>query len=275
MRIIDAWSGKFTRLEGGGQMLTAGIAGSHMAQAAELLAYAEPGWVMRHRAARMFFEVFHPTCRDFCGGAGQTRVTCDKGANGNWDASCMSGVASWAVFLDNATMLQSVADYYQNGRGNGRLEHYVYPSGQAQESGRDQGHTQDGLEHLLETAVTHWKATGSPALLQHSDFRLRAGLDYTAKYNLNYSVPFTPNCDVYNISCFSTISAKGRGEFTAMWEMAAAIYGGDAPFVQRVRDAPGYAPEGKPPLLKAPHCCDGPPGQGTLTFYGMPPPKWG
>ena len=55
---------------------------------------------------------------------------CSHGANGNWDASCMIGVASWAVFLDNETMLDTVADYYRGGVGNGRLTHYVYPSGQ-------------------------------------------------------------------------------------------------------------------------------------------------
>ena len=57
----------------------------------------------------------------------------------------MSGVASWAVFLDNATMLNTVLAYYKSGRGNGRLEHYIYVSGQCQESGRDQGHTQLGI----------------------------------------------------------------------------------------------------------------------------------
>jgi hypothetical protein len=36
-------------------------------------------------------------------------------SNGNWDAVCMSGVASWAVFLDNATMLETVQQYFKNG----------------------------------------------------------------------------------------------------------------------------------------------------------------
>ena len=258
-------------------MLTAGIAGAHMAQAAELLAYAktlEPGgWPGQTRAGQMFKRVFHPLCKDFCGSEIGT-VKCSHGPNGNWDSSCMSGVASWAVFLDNATMLETVAEYYRNGRGNGRLKHYVYSNGQAQESGRDQGHTQDGLEHLLETAVTYWKATGSPELLQQGGFRLRRGLEYTAKYNLGYHVPFAPNCDVYNVSCFHNIS--GRGKFTPTWELAAAVYGENATYVQQVRRAPGYAPEGPaPPIVHGgAHCGDGPPGLGTLTFYGMPQPAW-
>ena len=31
------------------------------------------------------------------------------------DAVCMNGVASWAVFLDNATMLDTVAHYFKSG----------------------------------------------------------------------------------------------------------------------------------------------------------------
>ena len=122
------------------QMLAAGIYGSHMAQAAELLAFAKPGWQFKARAQRMFLDVIHPACSLFCGRTSDTPPlprpqTCDKGANGNWcvppspaclalsapclpgrfaalspdglrvaaprrDASCMSGVASWAVFPD-------------------------------------------------------------------------------------------------------------------------------------------------------------------------------
>lgn len=46
-------------------------------------------------------------------------------ANGNWDAVCMSGVASWAVFLDNSTMLETVHEYFKSGAGNGKLTSYV------------------------------------------------------------------------------------------------------------------------------------------------------
>ena len=69
---------------------------------------------------------------------------------------------------------------------------------------------------------------------------------------------------------------KGRGEFAPTWELAAAVYGRNATYVQQVRMVPGYVPEGKPPPIihGGAHCGDGPPGQGTLTFYGMPPPVW-
>ena len=61
-----------------------------------------------------------------------------------------------------------------------------------------------------------------------------------------------------------------------MWELAAAVYSINATYVQTVRATPGYFPEGKPPPIihGGAHCGDGPSGQGTLTFYGMPAPKW-
>ena len=70
-RIIDGWSGTFTKFSGPGPMLTAGIAGSHMAQAAELLAHARSlqpgGWSLKSRAIQMFQQVLHPLCAQFCG----------------------------------------------------------------------------------------------------------------------------------------------------------------------------------------------------------------
>jgi hypothetical protein len=282
MRIIDAWSATLKGFAGHDQMLAAGIYGSHLAQAAELLATAEPEWPHRSRAEDMFRQVFHPVCIYFCGRSATgppqpSPQNCSHGANGNWDTGCMSAVASWAVFLDNATMLQSVMDYYSDGVGNGRLTHYIInPEGECQESGRDQGHTQDGIEHLTETALTLWHATGNTSVFTMADCRLRQGLEYTARYNLGYPVPFEPTCGVYHEPewCFKNISSQGRGEFSAMWEMAAALYGTAAPWSMRVVNQSGYRPEGtRPPLISnSPHVGDGPPGQGTLTFHGMESP---
>ena len=73
----------------------------------------------------MFLEVIHPGCDLFCGRTNSgypqpPQQTCADNktrgsANGNWDAVCMNGVASWAVFLDNATMLDTVHTYFKSG----------------------------------------------------------------------------------------------------------------------------------------------------------------
>jgi hypothetical protein len=73
----------------------------------------------------------------------------------------MSGVASWAVFLDDTAMLQTVASYFKSGEGNGKLTNYIIDAeGECQESGRDQG----GL---------HWHAFFTSHFLQYSFTSLR------------------------------------------------------------------------------------------------------
>lgn len=99
-----------------------------------------------------------------------------------------------------STMLDSVLRYYKAGRGNGRLEHYIYSSGQGQESGRDQAHMQLGLSKLTETALTLYHALNSTEAFTHAGHRLRAGLEYTAKFNLGGEVPFVPNGNCPNCS---------------------------------------------------------------------------
>lgn len=90
-----------------------------------------------------------------------------------------------------------------------------------------------------------------------------------------YNVPFTPNCGAYPTSgwCFHNISNKSRGQFSNMWEMAAGIYGHAANYSRQVTESRGYRPEGarSPIINNGAHVGDGPPGHGTLVFYGMTP----
>lgn len=287
-RIIDAWSENLVGFSGHDQMLAAGLYGGHMAQAAELLAFAKPGWPAKERAQHMFLEVVHPVCSLFCGRTNDgwpqpPPQTCEHCANGNWDAVCMSGIASWAVFLNNSTMLDTVAEYFKNGQGNGRLTNYIIDeSGECQESGRDQGHTQLGLFNLVEAAFTIYHATGSTDMFIMENARLLAGLEYTAKFNLNYSVPYVSNCGPPGLPkpkgagwCFKDgPSQQGRGVFSPMWELAGAIYGPIAtPYINQLLHRPGYRPErgrGGPIIHEGPHVGDGAPRFGTLFHYGMP-----
>lgn len=289
-RVLDSWSGKIVNFSGHDQMLAAGLYGGHLAQAAELLAFAKPEWPLKARAQKMFREVIHPVCANFCGRTNKgwpqpPPQTCVKCANGNWDAVCMSGVASWAVFLDNATMLRTVHDYFVSGAGNGRLTNYIIDKeGECQESGRDQGHTQLGIFSLVQAAFTLYHATNATDIFSMEDSRLKAGLEYTAKYNLGYDVPFTPNCGPPGLPkpqgngwCFHNISNKSRGDFAPMWEMAGGIYGASVPYVQQLlhRQTPTpYRPErgrGGPVIHGGAHVGDGPPRFGTLMHYGMEP----
>ena len=145
-----------------------------MAQAAELLAYANPSWKLKSRAQRMFREVIHPGCSGFCSRSNDgwpipSPQNCTHCANGNWDAVCMSGVASWAVFLDDAAMLESVHEYFKTGAGNGKLTNYIINAeGECQESGRDQGHTQLGIFNLVEAACVQPQLPSIPFVFRVS-----------------------------------------------------------------------------------------------------------
>lgn len=52
--------------------------------------------------------------------------------------------------------------------------------------------TQLGIFNLVEAAFTIFHATNDTEIFTMADKRLAKGLEYTAKYNLGYDVPFTP-----------------------------------------------------------------------------------
>ena len=62
-------------------------------------------------------------------------------------------------------------------------------------------------------AFTIYHATNATDIFTMENRRLQAGLEYTAKYNLNYTVPYIPNCGPPGLPhpkgqgwCFKTIS---------------------------------------------------------------------
>ena len=58
--------------------------------------------------------------------------------------------------MDDQAMFDRSVDYYLSGKGNGAIGNYFKPSGQCQESGRDQAHTQMGLDFLACTCEVAW-----------------------------------------------------------------------------------------------------------------------
>jgi hypothetical protein len=65
---------------------------------------------------------------------------------------------------------------------------FINETGQCQESGRDQGHTQLGLAHLGDCCEIAWHQ--GLDLYGYADSLLLKGVEYTAKYNLGETVPF-------------------------------------------------------------------------------------
>jgi len=110
-------------------------------------------------------------------------------ANGNWDASMIQTMMAMGIYLDDRAMFDRAVNYFLEGDGNGAITKYFSESGQCQENGRDQSHTQMGLGYLGCAAEIAWKQ--GLDLYAAADNRLLRGYEYTAKYNLGHDVPYS------------------------------------------------------------------------------------
>lgn len=223
--ILNAWSATLESVSNHDAKLLVGMGGLQLCNAAELLKHTWNGWWEKDQQAfqRMLQMVLYPVIQDFF-----------PAANGNWDASMIQTMMAMGIFLDDHAMFQKAVDYYLNGVGNGAVNHYFYDSGQCQESGRDQGHTQMGLEYLVNSAEIAWKQ--GIDLYSSYDNRLAKGFEYTAKYNLGNEVPFAYYESYQGKYKHKTISDKSRGRLRPMYEKIVNQYynrmGMDMPWCQ-------------------------------------------
>ena len=269
MRIIDAWSSTVHSV--GNEPMRNGLGVNQMANAAEILRYGfhgSAGWPVAdaERCRTWFKTVVYPHLQN--------------GASANWGTSALAGIMSMSVFCNDPVMFQSAVTVYKHGFVvNGSLKdgcsgvtQYIDATGENAESGRDQGHSQGGVAHLVETALVAWNQGVN--LVAYNDNqgvlnygvsganRIQIGMEYIAKYNLGNTVPYHPFYEYCNnVTKYPDgIAAKGRGSFSPIWEMAVSLFskaGLKSPYCEQVIHAPGYAPE----PTNSDH-----PGLGTLTF---------
>ena len=151
---------------------------------------------------------------------------------------------SLGIWTDDRAIYDQAVNYYKNGEGNGTVMHYIQnDEGQVQESGRDQGHTQGGIAALAEAAQIGWNqraaAPNGGDMYSYPDnsYRLLKGIEYTAKYNLGYDVPYTPIPGVgYTLEDMGkgyswipglVISPIGRGGFSPIYQQIYNLYVND------------------------------------------------
>ncbi len=158
-------------------------------------------------------------------------------ANGNWGAIVNRCRMACAIFLEDSVLYQAAIDYYLRANDNGSLPRYIGPTGQCQETGRDQGHVQLGLGALVETCVMA-EEQGTD-LWSALDNRLMHGLEYTARYNLGHDVPFEQWTDctgLYNE--WTEPGAMGRGLIRDIYQPAYEHYalrkGQKMPYVKKL-----------------------------------------
>ena len=256
MEIINAWSLRLKSISGRDAVLMAGLGPFKMVNAAEIIRYTNAGWSDADikQAEKHFKEVIYPVLKDFA-----------PFANGNWDAAAIKTVMAIAVFCNDRPMFERALRYYVNGKGNGRLTHYIInDTGQLQESGRDQQHSQLAVGLLAESCEIAWHQGLN--LYSYDDNRLLKGFEYVAKYNLGNEVPFSETLDRTGKYHHTVISTKGRGNLRAIYEQVYNHFvnrmGILAPYTQQAAEK--VRPEG-PGRPGADH-----PGYGTL-FYSIAP----
>ena len=272
--VIDQWVETVDRFDVEGPTLTLSTAAGHMAQAAEILAHGfdgEAGWSpAKVKAAQAWFK---SKVYDKWTNTGDSR-------SANWGTSCVGGNMSMAVFCDNRKMFKDQVKAYKFGYRDtndgcaGVVQYIFSPTGQAFESGRDQAHVQGGIGHLVEAALTAWNQ--GIDLVSYADYRLVAGVEYHAKYNVGHNdLPWTPKiynpCNNRILGDTNKISAEKRGFVSPIYFMCDKLFTlaeQDHPYTDEVITHADYLPE----FSNTSH-----PGMGQLTFVApttfTPDPK--
>ena len=261
MEIIRSYARTLEKICPGDAPLCAGLQGFILVNAAEIMRYTyragqfQGGWTDddTRQTEQMFRNVFLPVLEKF--------YAVPPYSNGNWGIAVTKALIGIAVFLNDGAMYDKAVDFFYHGDDNGSLPNYIAPTGQIQESGRDQAHCMLGIGCLAEIAEVAWNQGDD--LYGALDNRIMAGCEYLSKANLGYDVPFfTWKDKTGKYSNWKTLGQAGMGEFRAVFELPYNHY------VERRHLSMPYTrmvlgrirPEG------AGFTCDNP-GFGSLLFY--------
>jgi len=158
-------------------------------------------------------------------------------ANGNWGAIVNRCRMACGIFLEDSVIYRAAIDYYLHANDNGSLPKYVGETGQCQETGRDQGHVQLGLEALAQTCEMAWQQGDD--LWGALNNRLMQGFEYTARYNLGHEVPFETWTDCTGLYNDWTVpGSMGRGKVWDIYRLPYSHYvkrmGLKMPYTKRI-----------------------------------------
>jgi gliding motility-associated-like protein len=209
--ILNSWSGTLDSITGDAKKLCAAWYGFGFVNAAEILRYTNSNWSTAdiQRAESMFRYKFYEVIKGF-----------QLGWAGNWDTAISKTMMGIGIFINDEGIYTKGRNFLMSRPGNGDYQNangtlYNYISGttgQCFESGRDQEHSQMGIGGLAEACEVVHNQGGS--MYEAYSNRLLVGTEYTAKYNLGYSVPFT-----YSGHYGSVISPDERGAFLPFYEL--------------------------------------------------------
>ena len=171
IEILNAWSPVLWHFDYNDAKLLAAWTGHMLCNAAEIIRYSNAGWRQEDISSftNMLMTAYYPLIRFYY-----------PQANGNWDGAIIHSVLAIAVFTDNRNMFENAIDHYLHAPVNGSLLKYIYPSGQCQETMRDQAHVQLGLGEFAGAAQIAY--TQGVDLFSVAGNRLALGYEYTAGF---------------------------------------------------------------------------------------------
>lgn len=216
--IINAWSDQLWDFDYNDAKLLAAWTGHQFCNAAEILRYTPgSGWQKKDtdRFSQMLMTVYYPLMRYYF-----------PQANGNWDGAIIHSILAIAIFTDNRQLFNQAKDHLLHGPVNGSLFKYIYPSGQCQESPRDQAHVQLGLGEFAGAAQIAF--TQGVDVFAMANNRLAKGYEYTAQFLLGEK----PQC-----YCIISERAKNlRDDYEYVYRHYAAV-GVTMPFTKMASDS--------------------------------------
>ena len=217
IEIINAWSPVLWDFDYNDAKLLAAWTGHVWCNAAEILRYTNAGWQQQDidRFTNMLLTAYYPLIRYYF-----------PQANGNWDGAIIHSIMAIAIFTDNRAMFSNAVDHFLHAPFNGSLFKYIYPSGQCQESIRDQGHVQLGLGEFAGAA--HIACTQGVDLFTIGNNRIALGYEYTARFLLGEKP-----------QCYGTIAERAksiRDDYEYVYRHYTAL-GIDMPFTKRAADS--------------------------------------
>jgi len=171
IEILNAWSATLWDFDYNDAKLLAAWTGHQLCNAAEILKYTNSGWQItdQEKFTHMLMTVYYPLIRYYF-----------PKANGNWDGAIIHSVLAIAVYTDNREMFNNGINHFLYGPVNGSIFKYIWPSGQCQETMRDQGHVQLGLGEFAGAAQIAW--TQDVDLFSIADNRIALGFEYTSRF---------------------------------------------------------------------------------------------
>lgn len=221
--ILNSWVARCAEVSGKDAVLATGLQGFKFINAAELLRHTDSGWPAAEAKAceKWFLDVWLPTIENYA-----------PFANANWDAAALRMKMAIAIFVEDQEMFEETVRYAVNGSGNGSIPGtIVYPSGQGQESTRNQAYAKLGLDLLATTAEMAWNQ--GVDLYGWKANRLLRGWEYTCKYSLGEEVPYRHHLDRTGkygfggkFNHYTKLSEINRDHFPPIFELAHHHYVG-------------------------------------------------